>query len=188
MEAILVSAGLVALAEIGDKTQLLAIILAARFRKPLPIILGILGATILNHTTAAAIGYFVAQWLTGRVFQTFIGIAFIAMAVWALIPDKAEEDQTRDMGHYGVFVATLIAFFVVEIGDKTQLATSLLAARFHSIGLVTVGTTLGMLLADAPAVLLGDAITRIAPLKYVRLGAALVFALIGLWVLVATYV
>ena len=187
VEAILVSTSLVALAEIGDKTQLLAIILAARFRKPWPIIAGILVATVLNHALAATLGYLVADWLTGRTFQTIVGIAFIVMAGWALIPDKADDGGIDKKGRAGVFVATLVAFFVVEIGDKTQIATSLLAARFHTIGLVTIGTTLGMMLANVPAVFLGEAVTRIVPLKYVRIGAAIVFATIGVWMLLAIW-
>ncbi len=187
VEAILVSTGLVALAEIGDKTQLLAIILAAKFRKPWPIIAGILAATLLNHAAAATLGYVVADWLTGHIFQTIVGIAFLAMAGWALIPDKADDGDVESRGRAGVFVATLVAFFVVEIGDKTQIATSLLAARFHNIGLVTIGTTLGMMLANVPAVFLGEAVTRIVPLRYVRIGAAIVFVALGVWMLLALW-
>ena len=179
--------GLVALAEIGDKTQLLAIILAAKFRKPVPIILGILVATLLNHAAAATLGFFIAKWLTGNVFQTIVGVAFIVMAAWALIPDKADEGAAEKKGRYGVFLTTVVAFFLVEIGDKTQIATSLLAARFNDIALVTMGTTLGMMLANVPAVLVGEAVTRVVPLKYVRMGAAVVFALIGVWILLATF-
>jgi putative Ca2+/H+ antiporter (TMEM165/GDT1 family) len=187
METLLVSAGLVALAEIGDKTQLLAILLAAKFRKPVPIILGILVATLLNHAAAAALGYFVSAWLSGRLFQTLVGLAFLAMAAWALVPDKADEGAAESKGRLGVFLTTVVAFFVVEIGDKTQIATSLLAARYHTIALVTAGTTLGMMAANVPAVLLGEAATRIVPMRYVRIGAAAVFALLGAWVLATTY-
>jgi putative Ca2+/H+ antiporter (TMEM165/GDT1 family) len=187
LEPILVSTWLVALAEIGDKTQLLAIVLAAKFRRPVPIILGILVATMLNHAGAAAVGYFLARWLTGQVFQAVIGASFILMAGWALIPDKADDGGVRDKGHYGIFATTVVAFFLVEMGDKTQIATSLLAARFENVTLVTMGTTLGMMLANVPAVLLGEAVTRVIPLKYVRMGAAIVFALIGLWILLATF-
>jgi putative Ca2+/H+ antiporter (TMEM165/GDT1 family) len=187
LEPILVSAWLVALAEIGDKTQLLAIILAAKFRRPIPIILGILAATLLNHAGAAAVGYFISRWLTGQVFQTVIGVSFIVMAGWALVPDKADDGGVQDKGHYGIFATTAVAFFLVEMGDKTQIATSLLAARFGNVTLVTVGTTLGMMLANVPAVLLGEAATRVIPLKYVRMGAAAVFALIGLWILLAAF-
>jgi putative Ca2+/H+ antiporter (TMEM165/GDT1 family) len=184
MDPIWISAGIVALAEIGDKTQLLAIVLAARFRKPAPIILGILAATLLNHAAAAALGYLVAQWLSGTTFQLIVGAAFVAMAAWALIPDK-EDERSANASSGGVFLTTLIAFFLVEIGDKTQIATSLLAARFQEIVLVTIGTTLGMMLANVPAVLLGEATTKIVPLKYVRIAAALLFAAIGVWVIVS---
>lgn len=184
MEALLVSAGVVALAEIGDKTQLLAIVLAARFRKPLPIVLGILAATLLNHAVAASVGYLVAQWLSGRLFQIVVGVAFVAMAAWALIPDK-EDENAGQTSRGGVFLTTLIAFFFVEIGDKTQIATSLLAARFHDVVLVTAGTTLGMMAANIPAVFLGEAATKVVPLKYVRMAAAAIFAVIGLWVVLA---
>ena len=184
MEAIWISTGLVALAEIGDKTQLLAIVLAARFRKPVPIILGILAATLANHALAAGFGYLIAQWLTGQVFQIGVAVAFIAMAAWTLVPDKAD-DEAAERGAGGVFLTTLVAFFIVEIGDKTQIATSLLAARFNEVLLVTIGTTLGMMLANVPAVLFGEAITRAVPLHVVRLIAALIFLGLGLWILIA---
>lgn len=184
MEALFTSAGLVAIAEIGDKTQLLAIVLAARFRAPVPIILGILCATLLNHAAAATLGYFIAQWLTGQTFQLIVGAAFILMAAWALIPDK-EDDRAGSTNAGGVFLTTLIAFFFVEIGDKTQIATSLLAARFHDIALVTTGTTIGMMLANVPAVLLGETATRFVPLAYVRASAALLMAATGAIVIVA---
>ena len=186
LEPLYVSAGVVAIAEIGDKTQLLAIVLADKFRKPVPITLGILAATLLNHGLAASLGYLIAQWLTGQVFQAVVGAAFIAMAAWALIPDK-EDEGALEKSHGGVFLTTLVAFFIVEIGDKTQIATSLLAARFHDVALVTVGTTLGMLLANVPAVLMGEAATRVVPLKVVRMVAAGIFALIGVWVLLAAF-
>jgi Ca2+/H+ antiporter, TMEM165/GDT1 family len=186
MDIIFVSTGLVALAEMGDKTQLLALLLAARFRQPVPIIFGILVATLLNHAGAAALGFVLAEWLTGTMFHTIVGLGFIAMAGWALVPDKAD-DASAAMGRGGVFLTTLVTFFLVEIGDKTQIATSLLAARYHEIVLVTIGTTAGMMLANVPAVLAGDAITRAVPLKWVRVGAAMLFAVIGVWVLVATY-
>jgi putative Ca2+/H+ antiporter (TMEM165/GDT1 family) len=182
MEALWTSAGLVALAEIGDKPQLLAIVLAARFRAPLPIILGILCATLLNHAAAAALGFMVGQWLNGQAFQLAIGAAFIVMAAWALIPDKDDERAGQTKAG-GVFLTTLVAFFLVEIGDKTQIATSLLAARFQDIALVTAGTTLGMMAANVPAVLFGEAVTRVVPLAYVRMGAAIVMAATGVWVI-----
>ncbi len=184
MEAILTSIGVVAVAEIGDKTQLLAIVLAVRFRRPIPIILGILAATLLNHAVAAALGYLVARWLAGPAFQILLGIAFIVMAAWALVPDKEDDGATARPAH-GVFLTTLVAFFLVEIGDKTQIATSLLAAQLHDVARVTLGTTIGMMLANVPAVLFGEAATRIVPLKFVRIAAALVFAAIGLWAVLA---
>ena len=186
MEAFWTSAGLVALAEIGDKTQLLAIVLAARFRAPVPIIFGILCATLLNHAAAATLGYFIAQWLTGQTFQLVVGVAFIVMAAWALITDKDDEKAGKTNAG-GIFLTTLVAFFFVEIGDKTQIATSLLAAQFQNIALVTAGTTFGMMLANVPAVLFGEAVTRIVPLTYVRAAAALVMAATGVWVIVAAF-
>ena len=178
VDTILVSTGLVALAEIGDKTQLLAILLAARFRKPVPIVAGILVATILNHAAAAGLGYAVGAWLHGLAFQVVVGVGFLAMAAWALVPDKADDDDV-DPPRFGVFLTTAVLFFLVEIGDKTQVATSLLGARFHSVVLVAVGTTVGMMLANVPAVLLGERVTRVLPMAAVRIGAALVFAALG---------
>lgn len=186
LEPLVTSAAVVAIGEIGDKTQLLAIVLAAKFRKPVPIILGVLGATLLNHLIAASLGYYVADWFSGRAFRVIVGVAFIVMAGWALIPDKMDDDL-KTFGGGGVFLTTLVTFFLVEIGDKTQIATSLLAARYHQILLVTAGTTLGMLIADVPAVLLGEAATKVVPLRYVRMAAAAIFALIGAWVLLAAF-
>lgn len=184
MEALLTSIGLVALAEIGDKTQLLAIILAATFKKPWPIIVGILCATIANHLAAAALGYLLSDFVRGSWFQIAIAISFLAMGAWALIPDKADDNLgAKNTG--GVFLTTLVTFFFVEIGDKTQIATSLLAARFHEITLVALGTTIGMMIANVPAVLLGEAAARIIPLRYVRWGAALVFVVLGIVTLIA---
>ena len=182
MEAFWISALLVAIAEIGDKTQLLAILLAAKFRRPVPIILGIFTATALNHAAAALVGSLASAWLQGRWFEIAVGVAFLAMAGWALIPDKEDEDAVKRTGR-GVFVTTLIAFFLVEIGDKTQVATTLLAARFHDVAVVTAGTTLGMMAANIPAVLLGQAAARVVPLGAVRVAAAAIFALIGLVIL-----
>ena len=183
-EPFLTSTAVVAVGEIGDKTQLLAMVLAARFRKPVPIMLGILGATVLNHTLAATLGYLVADFLKGQGFRLAVGAAFIAMAGWALIPDKEDEaGSSRTVG--GVFLTTLISFFLVEIGDKTQIATSLLAARYHQIAMVAAGTTLGMMIADIPAVFLGEAATKVVPLRYVRIAAAILFALIGVWVVLS---
>jgi len=187
LEPFLISTGLVAVAEIGDKTQLLAIMLAARFRRPVPIILGILVATLANHGLAATLGFVVAKYLSGPAFQILVGIGFIAMAAWALIPDK-EDDDAAAKSAGGVFLTTLVAFFLVEIGDKTQIATTLLAARFQDIAVVAAGTTLGMMLANVPAVFLGGAVTRLVPLKYVRIAAAVVFAAIGAWALLAAFI
>ncbi|WP_371134685.1 TMEM165/GDT1 family protein, partial [Phenylobacterium sp.] len=173
-------AALVAIAEIGDKTQLLAILLASKFRKPWTVIAGILAATLANHALAATAGYLVSDWFKGPGFQIAVGVAFIVMAAWALIPDKAD-DGAATRGHGGVFLTTLVAFFLVEIGDKTQVATTLLAARFQDIALVTIGTTTGMMLANVPAVFLGEAVTRVVPLAYVRIAAAAILALVGLW-------
>jgi putative Ca2+/H+ antiporter (TMEM165/GDT1 family) len=179
MEAFFVSVAVVAIAEIGDKTQLLALMLAARYRKPLPIILGIFCATLANHAIAALVGAQVAAWVGPDIMRWILGVLFIAMAGWCLIPDKAGEGpQTARKA--GAFVATLVAFFLVEIGDKTQIATVALAARFNSLVLVTAGTTVGMLLANAPVVLFGDAIARRLPLHIVRVVAALLFLVLGL--------
>ena len=167
MDALLVSTLAVAIAEIGDKTQLLAIVLAARFRKPLPIVLGILVATLLNHAVAASFGYLIAQWLTGHTFQIVLGVAFIAMAAWALIPDK-EDEGAGERSSGGVFLTTLIAFFLVEIGDKTQVATVVLAAQYEPLWQVIAGTTLGMAAANVPVVLLGSRFAAKLPLKAAR--------------------
>jgi len=181
MESLLISTLVVAIAEIGDKTQLLAIILATRFKKPVPIILGILVATLANHALAALAGSMVSGFFDGVWFKWAIAISFIAMAAWALIPDKADDDMPGGGGRYGVFLTTTIAFFLVEMGDKTQVATVALGARFHEVLWVAAGTTLGMMVANVPAVYLGEAVTRIVPLKYVRIGAALIFLGLGLW-------
>ena len=185
LEPFLVSTGLVAVAEIGDKTQLLAIILATRFKQPMPIILGILVATLANHALAALAGSWAASLLDGAWFKWAIAVSFLAMAAWALIPDQADDDMAGGAGRYGVFVTTAVAFFLVEMGDKTQIATVALGARFHDVLWVAAGTTLGMMAANVPAVYLGEAATRIVPLRYVRLGAALVFLGLGVWAGVA---
>jgi putative Ca2+/H+ antiporter (TMEM165/GDT1 family) len=182
MYAFLVSAGLVAIAEIGDKTQLLAMLLAARYRQPVPIILGILAATIVNHALAAWAGASVAGWLGPDALRWILGVAFIVMAAWCLIPDKAGQGP-RAIGKTGAFAATAVAFFVVEIGDKTQIATVALAARFNDLVAVTAGTTLGMMLANVPAVLFGDVLARRVPIDSVRACAAAAFAVLGALVL-----
>jgi putative Ca2+/H+ antiporter (TMEM165/GDT1 family) len=185
MEALLTSTAVVALAEIGDKTQLLAIVLATRFKRPAPIILGILIATLANHFLAAFVGQTVANILDGHWFRYVIAISFILMAAWTLIPDKFEDEEQK-VGRFGAFLTTLIAFFCVEMGDKTQIATVALGAQFQAVGWVTVGTTLGMMIANVPAVLLGNELIKRVPLKTVRIIAALLFLAIGLWLLVQT--
>jgi Ca2+/H+ antiporter, TMEM165/GDT1 family len=179
VETVLTSIGIVALAEIGDKTQLLAVVLAARLRKPIPIILGILAATLLNHAAAAGIGYLVAAWLAGPAFQIAVGAGFVVMAAWSLVPDTQDEGAA-DRSAHGVFLTTLVAFFLVEIGDKTQIATVGLAARFEQFYPVVLGTTLGMMLANIPAVLIGDRLAERLPVKPIRIVAAIVFAALGL--------
>lgn len=185
IEPFLVSAGLVAIAEIGDKTQLLAMLLAARFRRPAPILGGILVATLANHALAAFAGAAVAGLLDGPWTRWVLGAAFLAFAVWALIPDKLDDDEppTARTGA-SVFWVTTVAFFLVEMGDKTQVATAALGAQFQNVAVVTAGTTLGMMLANAPAVLLGDKAATKLPLKWIRLAAAASFAAIGIWILV----
>ena len=179
MESLLVSTGVVALAEIGDKTQLLAFILAARFKKPVPIILGILAATIVNHGLAGALGAWITATLTPEVLRWVLGLSFIGMAIWTLIPDKIEEEETRIAGKFGVFGATLFTFFLAEMGDKTQIATVAMAAHYATPLLVVVGTTLGMLIADVPAVFIGDKLANRIPMKLVHSIAAGIFALLG---------
>lgn len=179
MEALLVSAGVVALAEIGDKTQLLAFVLAARFKKPLPIVAGILCATIVNHGLAGAVGSLLMSTLNPGVLRWVLGLSFIGMAVWTLIPDEIEDEETQLAKRFGVFGATLTTFFLAEMGDKTQIATVTMAARFASPLLVVVGTTLGMLVADVPAVFVGDRLADRIPMKLVHGTAAAVFAVLG---------
>jgi putative Ca2+/H+ antiporter (TMEM165/GDT1 family) len=184
MEALLLSTGLVAIAEIGDKTQLLAILLAARWRKPWPIIAGIFVATLFNHGLASLLGSLAGDWLQGPWLRWVLGFAFIGFALWALIPDQLEQTKVQpERSASGIFVATAIVFFLVEMGDKTQVVTIALAARFQDVLWVTAGTTLGMMLANVPAVLIGEAAARSLPLNKVRLVAAGLFAATGLWVL-----
>lgn len=178
MEALLVSTGIVALAEIGDKTQLLAFILAARFKRPLPIILGIFVATLANHALAGGLG----TWLPGLFEPTtmawVLGISFLLMAGWMLIPDQFDEEDAK-FAKFGVFTTTVIAFFIAEMGDKTQVATVALAAQYQAFFQVVIGTTLGMMIANAPAVLLGDRISGVVPVRMVHAIAALIFAVLG---------
>jgi Ca2+/H+ antiporter, TMEM165/GDT1 family len=179
VHAFLVSTGLVALAEIGDKTQILALMLAARFRRPLPIVFGILVATLANHAGAGLAGILLGNLLTGEWLRWIVGLSFLGMAVWALIPDKYEENAGA-LGSGGAFVTTVIVFFLAEIGDKTQIATIGLAARFDQLYAVVLGTTLGMMIANVPAVILGDRLAGRLPLRAIRYTAALVFAALGI--------
>ncbi|MBD3760709.1 TMEM165/GDT1 family protein [Sphingomonadaceae bacterium G21617-S1] len=179
MDIIFASTLLVALAEIGDKTMLLAIILAARFRAPWPIIAGIFAATIVNHALAAWAGSAISGLLDGFWFRLAVALGFLAMAAWILVPDKIDEDEVDKPARYGVFLTTSLAFFMAEMGDKTQIATVALGARYHAVELVAIGTTLGMMIANVPAVFLGDRITRIVPLRAMRIGAAIIFAILG---------
>lgn len=188
MDAFLISTGLVALAEMGDKTQLLALLLAARFRKPIPILLAIFAATLLNHALAAALGQWVSSLLGDQLLRWLLGLSFLAMAGWMLIPDQLddESDSIQKWQKLGVFGATFVLFFIAEIGDKTQIATVALAARFDAIVPVLMGTTVGMMLANAPAVFIGDKMAGRLPLKWIHGVAALIFAGLGLAVLLST--
>ena len=179
MEAFLISTGIVALAEMGDKTQLLSLVLAARFRKPWPIVLGILVATLANHALAGAVGSWVTTLLGPTALRWVLGLSFIAMAVWMLIPDKLDDDEGSEAPRMGVFMTTVVAFFLAEMGDKTQIATVMLAAQYQAWAWVVAGTTLGMMLANAPVVWLGDAITRRVPITLVHKVSALIFAVLG---------
>ncbi len=179
MESLLVSTGVVALAEIGDKTQLLAFILAARFKKPLPIILGILVATLVNHGLAGALGAWITSALNPQVLRWVLGLSFIGMAVWTLIPDKIEDEETQVAQRLGVFGATLVTFFLAEMGDKTQIATVAMAAHYSQALMVVAGTTLGMLIADVPAVFIGDKLSGRIPMRLVHGIAAAIFAGLG---------
>jgi Ca2+/H+ antiporter, TMEM165/GDT1 family len=180
MEAFLISTGVVALGEMGDKTQLLAFMLAARFKKPVPIVLGILVATLANHAMAGALGNAVAAFLGPTVLRWGLGLSFLAMAVWMLIPDQADDDALDgQVSRLGVFGTTVVAFFLAEMGDKTQIATVALAARYDALIGVVAGTTLGMMLANVPAVYLGDRVTRAVPMKLVHGVSAAIFAVLG---------
>lgn len=179
VEALFVSTGVVALAEIGDKTQLLAFILAARFKKPWPIIAGILCATIVNHGVAGALGAWITSAVSPEILRWVLGASFIGMAIWTLIPDNIEEEETQVARRFGVFGATLITFFLAEMGDKTQIATVAMAAHYANPILVVIGTTLGMLLADVPAVFIGDKLANRIPMKLVHSIAAAIFAVLG---------
>lgn len=185
LEAFLISTGLVAIAEIGDKTQLLALLLAARFRRPWPIIGGIFVATLANHAMAAGLGAVAAAWLQGPWMRWVLGGLFLAFAAWALIPDKLEDEEAPNArAGASIFWTTAVAFFLVEMGDKTQVATVALGAQFRDVAQVAAGTTLGMMLANAPVVVAGQAAAGRLPLNLIRGLAALTFALIGLWILI----
>lgn len=178
MEAFVFSTGVVALAEIGDKTQLLAFLLAAKFRKPGPIILGILLATLANHGFAGAVGTLITAWLGPETLRWVLGASFIAMGAWILVPDQID-DEEAGIVRFGVFGTTLVAFFLAEMGDKTQIATVALAAKYDAFFQVVAGTTLGMLIANVPAVLLGDRLAGRLPVKLVHRIAAALFAALG---------
>ena len=182
MQAFLVSTGTVALGEIGDKTQLLALLLAARYRQPLPIIAGILVATLANHAAAAALGGWTITLVDPDWARWLAGLSFVAVAVWMLVPDTSDDSEDRDRRGLGVFGVTVIAFFLTEMGDKTQVATIVLAAQFQSLLAVTAGTTLGMMIANVPIVLFGERAMHWLPMAWVRRVAALVFAIVGVLV------
>jgi putative Ca2+/H+ antiporter (TMEM165/GDT1 family) len=179
MDALLVSTGIVALAEMGDKTQFLAFILAARFKRPVPIVAGILVATLLNHGLAGAVGTWITATLSPDVLRWILGLSFIGMALWTLIPDEIEQDEAHIAQRIGVFGATLLTFFLAEMGDKTQLATVALTVHYATPVLVVIGTTLGMLLADVPAVLIGERLAARVPMRFVHWVAATLFAALG---------
>ena len=185
MQAFLISTGIVALAEMGDKTQLLALVLAARFKKPWPIVLGIFVATLLNHAMAGALGAWVTTQISPQTLRYILGASFIAMAVWMLIPDKLDDAADSQAPRFGVFGTTVVLFFLAEMGDKTQIATVMLAARFDAYIAVVAGTTLGMMLANAPVVWLGERMTRLAPLRVVHVASAVIFLGLGLWALLS---
>ena len=178
MEAFLISTGIVALAEIGDKTQLLAFLLAAKYRKPVPIILGIFVATVVNHAIAGAVGAWITTLVGPHAMRWILGLSFLGMAAWTLIPDKVDDNDSK-FAKLGVFGTTLVAFFLAEMGDKTQVATVALAAQYKSLVGVVMGTTVGMMIANVPAVLLGDRIAHRIPVKLVHGIAAALFALLG---------
>ena len=185
MEAFLVSTGIVGLAEMGDKTQLLALVLAAKFKKPWPIVFAILTATLVNHAMAGALGAWVTTFLGAQTLRWILGTCFVAMAVWMLIPDKLDEsDLSKKPPRFGVFGTTLVVFFLAEMGDKTQIATVMLAARYDAYFWVVAGSTLGMMLANAPVVWLGSRFMHLIPLRVVRIVSALVFVALGVLALV----
>lgn len=179
MEAFLISTSVVALAEMGDKTQLLSLVLAARFRKPWPIVAGIFVATLVNHALAGAVGAWITSYLGENAMRWILGLSFIAMAIWMLIPDKLDEDEVSGHSRWGVFGTTLVAFFLAEMGDKTQIATVMLAAKYNAYLWVVAGTTLGMMLANAPVVWLGDRLVKRVPIRLVHVVSAVIFLVLG---------
>ena len=179
MEAFLISTSVVALAEMGDKTQLLSLVLAARFRKPWPIVAGIFVATLVNHALAGAVGAWITSYLGENAMRWILGLSFIAMAIWMLIPDKLDEDEVSGHSRWGVFGTTLVAFFLAEMGDKTQIATVMLAANYNAYLWVVAGTTLGMMLANAPVVWLGDKLVKRVPIRLVHVVSAVIFLVLG---------
>ncbi|PVZ15965.1 MULTISPECIES: TMEM165/GDT1 family protein [unclassified Pseudomonas] len=181
LESLLVPTGIVALAEIGDKTQLLALILAARFRKPVPIIFGILAATLANHAAAGAVGAWISSYLTESVLHWILAASFTATALWTLVPDKMDDDEANRASQFGPFMATLIAFFLAEIGDKTQVATVMLAAQYPNLLMVIIGTSLGMLIANVPVVLAGNFAADKLPLALIRRLAAIAFFVLAVY-------
>ena len=186
MEAFLISTGIVALAEMGDKTQLLSLVLAARFRKPWPIVWGILVATLANHALAGGLGAWVTNFMGPAVLRWVLGVSFLVMAAWMLVPDKLDDEDADVTPKFGVFGTTVVAFFLAEMGDKTQIATVMLAAEYQSWLWVVAGTTLGMMLANAPVVWFGERITRLVPLTWVHRISAVVFVMLGLLVLLGS--
>lgn len=184
MEAFLVSTGAVLLGEIGDKTMLLALVLATRFRRPIPVIAGIVVATLFNHALAGALGGWLRTVISAEYLPWLVGISFIGVGLWALVPDKIDDDETKPKGNGGAFIVTAVAFFLAEIGDKTQIATTILAARFDSLLAVVAGTTTGMLLADVPVVFIGTALAGKLPLNAIRIAAAGLFIVLGVTTLI----
>ena len=182
MQTLLISTVAVAIAEIGDKTQLLSLILAAKYRRPWPICLGILVATLANHALAAAFGAVAADWVPPETLKWIVALSFIAIAAWTLIPDKVDEEAVARTSGHGVFIATLIAFFLAEMGDKTQIATVVLAAQYEPLWQVIVGTTLGMLLANVPVVWLGARFAQKLPMRAARIAAAVLFVILAIWI------
>lgn len=183
MQALLVSLVAVAIAEVGDKTQLLALILAARYRKPWPICIGIFVATLVNHVLAGEAGVLLMHWLSPAVLRWIVGLSLLSVAVWALFPDKIRDSDTRHATHHGVFLATAVGFFLAEMGDRTQVATAVLAAHYQPLWQVVAGTTLGMLAANVPVVFLGSRFAHRLPLRATRIVACVLFAVLGAIVL-----